>query len=252
MFTRMSPKWAAVVAAAAVAGFAMVVGSGPGAAGPQGPQQEPVEGNPTCADLGYSFGFKIEASGEYPDEGTYSPGDPGTETFGDVDPAFEVTITYDNEPPTPFSFTASSPVGAVIVKAGPGAFVYTYDPPVTSASGLESPRDDSISHIDFCWDAPPTTTTTAPGATTTVPGETTTTAPGSTTEPGSTTSTVPGDTTTVPGATTSVPSPPGDGPGQVPTAPGSPGPSAPSGPSVTPTPPSGPAEPVPAQPQFTG
>jgi hypothetical protein len=139
-----------------------------------------VEGNPTCADLGYDNGFKIEATGELPASGTYAVGDPGTEAVGDAD-GFEVAITVNEGDPATVDFEANTAVNAVIVKAGPGAKVYTYEEGATSGEGLESPKD-SISHITFCWDGdtpPPDdeepTPTTVPGdeepTPTTVPGD---------------------------------------------------------------------------------
>ena len=83
--------------------------------------------------------------------------------------------------------------------------------------------------------APPTTTTTTPGATTTtVPGATTTTTPGATTTttPGTTTTTTPGaTTTTTPGATTTT-TPAG---GTTTTAPGATTTTAPGGAGATTT-----------------
>jgi hypothetical protein len=132
--------------------------------------QETIPGNPDCEDLGFSNEFKIEASGEFPDEGTYADGDEGTESKGDTE-GFSVEITYTDDDPLTFDFDATIAVNAVLVKAGPNALAYTFDPPSTHGAGLVSPVDDSISHITFCWDTTTTTTsTTAPGATTTVPG----------------------------------------------------------------------------------
>jgi len=155
---------------------------------------ETIPGNPDCEDLGFPNEFKIEASGEFPEEGTYADGDEGTESIGDTD-GFSVEIDYTDDDPLVFDFTSTIPVGLVLVKAGTGALAYEFEPPSTEGVGLESPKDDSISHITFCWgDGGPMTTTT-------LPGSTTTTVPGSTT-------TVPGSTTTLPGATTTLPSGP--------------------------------------------
>src|SRR5262245_19754715 len=82
-----------------------------------------VPGNPTCQDLGYDFGFKIDP----PVSGTYS-----------IDGINTVTFTTDG-----VSFDWSSTLGmdAVISKGGPVANVYIYDPPAeaTSDTGLHSP-----------------------------------------------------------------------------------------------------------------
>lgn len=184
---------------------------------------ETIPGNPDCEDLGFPNGFKIEASGEFPEEGTYADGDEGTESIGDAD-GFSVEIDYTDDDPLVFDFTSTIPVGVVLVKAGTGALAYEFEPPSTDGVGLGSPKDDSISHITFCWgDGGPTTTTT------TVPGSTTTTVPGSTT-------TVPGSTTTLPGATTTVP--------------GGPGTTVPDDEAPVPTPPA--ASPVVGTPNYAG
>lgn len=139
--------------------------------------QEELPGNPDCQDLGFPNEFKIDGGGEFPDEGTYADGDEGTESKGDTE-GFSVEITYTDDDPLTFDFESTIAVDVVLVKAGPGALAYEFDPASTDGSGLESPVDDSISHITFCWngDTPPgstTTTTTGPG------GSTTTTVPGS-------------------------------------------------------------------------
>ncbi len=112
-----------------------------------------VSGNVQCVStppsglpgLGYQAGFKPFP--EPPPSGTYTSGD-GLLT---------VTITSDD---TYFDWTATeASVQAVIVKGGPNANVYVYDPPAKSAgdTGLHSPINPStgrpydISHIEFCY-----------------------------------------------------------------------------------------------------
>jgi hypothetical protein len=106
-----------------------------------------VEGNPNCADLGYENGFKPQP--EPPPTGTYTFPD-GVNT---------VTITSDG---TYFDWTSTLGIDAVIVKGGPNANVYAYDPPAESFgdTALNSPTNPSggpaqISHIDFCYDEEP-------------------------------------------------------------------------------------------------
>jgi hypothetical protein len=110
-----------------------------------GPAVPPVfePGNPTCTALGYDLGFKPQP--EPPPSGTYTfPGT--TET---------VTIVSDG---TYFSWTSTLGIDAVIVKGGPNANVYKYDPESYGDAGLSSPINDSngkpygISHIEFCYD----------------------------------------------------------------------------------------------------
>ncbi len=105
-----------------------------------------VGGNPTCTDLGYGFGFKLDP----PNPGTYAIGGLGT-----------VTIASDG---TYFDWTSTVGVDAVIVKGGPNANVYAYDPPAEAFgdTGLHSPVNPNdhhpyeliygLSHIDFCFD----------------------------------------------------------------------------------------------------
>jgi LPXTG-motif cell wall-anchored protein len=161
--------------ASMVAGLVILVAAPTGNVGASAQQATPstsvVSGNPNCGDLvGAEFEFKIEVGDDLPDETTYT--DPVT--------GFEVTI-FDVEVvggTAFFSFESSIPVSAVFVKAGPGGILYTFDPPSTVGVGLASPKD-SISHISFCWNAPPTTTstssTTSTSTTSTTMGESTTT-----------------------------------------------------------------------------
>src|ERR1044071_5581946 len=132
---RLSIPWAAGLVVAALLSF-------PPAAEAASVNPVFVPGNPTCADLGYPFSFKIDP----PNAGTYS-----------IDGINTVTVTTDG-----ISFDWSSTLGidAVIGKGGPNANVYVYDPPAeaTSDTDLHSPVNPSngkffgLSHIDFCFD----------------------------------------------------------------------------------------------------
>jgi hypothetical protein len=91
------------------------------------------------------------------DDGTFA-GNGGSGTYNtthDGGPSFSVTVTNHGGNPVIFDFSSSEPVSAVIVKVGNGGTIYSYNPPVTSDTGLES-RDssggpkDSISHLVFC------------------------------------------------------------------------------------------------------
>jgi LPXTG-motif cell wall-anchored protein len=148
-----------------VLGAACLVWALPGNAGAQ--EQEPpptpsssvVEGNEDCGDLGdFAFEFKIEVSGELPEEGT----------FTDEETGFVVTISdvHVDGGTAFFSFESNIAVSAVFVKAGPGGILYTFEPPSTIGIDLASPKD-SISHISFCWNPPPPTTTSTTEAPTT-------------------------------------------------------------------------------------
>ncbi len=102
-----------------------------------------VAGNPTCADLGYTYGLKFDYPSKSP--GTYPLGT-GTVTW---------TLTNNKV----VDWTSTFGVDAVIVKGGPNANVYKYDPPAESFgdSGLVSPINvggnlPDLSHVDFCYD----------------------------------------------------------------------------------------------------
>lgn len=104
-----------------------------------------VSGNPTCADLGYDAGFK-------------PPGEkvPGTYTF----PGTTKTVTFTTPTGSSINWSSQLPLDAVIVKGGPNANVYVYDPPAeaTSDTGLTTPTNPEnnqpfgLSHVEFCYD----------------------------------------------------------------------------------------------------
>jgi hypothetical protein len=99
-----------------------------------------VAGNPSCASLGYAFGFKVDP----PNAGTYS-----------IDGINTVTVTTDG---VNFDWSSTLGMDAVISKGGPNANVYIYTPERTSDTGLHSPINPSngnpfgLSHIEFCFD----------------------------------------------------------------------------------------------------
>jgi hypothetical protein len=111
-----------------------------------------VAGNPSCVDLGYEAGFKIEPvnSGTYTITGT----------------GHTVTITVNG---SYFDWTSTIGMDAVIVKGGPNANVYIYNPPAPSLgdTGLHSPINSSngnpygLSHLEFCYSPALTITKTA-------------------------------------------------------------------------------------------
>jgi len=101
--------------------------------------------NPTCRSLGYINGYKPQP--EPPASGSY------TSAEGYLLIAIESDGTF-------FSWTANQGVDAVIVKGGPSASVYVYDPPAESRGddGLSAPENPGtgepyeLSHIEFCYD----------------------------------------------------------------------------------------------------
>jgi hypothetical protein len=106
-----------------------------------------VAGNPSCVGLGYDFGFKPNVPSENNPVGTHTI--PGTiET---------ITITKSGDS---ISWTSTLGIDAVIVKGGPNANVYVYDPPAESFgdTNLVPPTNSAngqpfgFSHVEFCYD----------------------------------------------------------------------------------------------------
>jgi hypothetical protein len=114
----------------------------------------------------YMYAYKIPEEGEW----SISIGGPYTYTAPD---GFTITITITNNNGYTFDWSATSPIGAVIVKGGNWnegqgknqivhrpANVFYYDPQAYSDTGLYAPLngntpdpDDTffISHATFCW-----------------------------------------------------------------------------------------------------
>lgn len=106
-----------------------------------------VAGNPTCQDLGYAAGFKPNAPSEANPVGVHLLPD-GVNT---------VTISIDS---SGVDWTSTLSMDAVIVKGGPNANVYQYDPPAESFgdTNLVPPTNPNnnqpfgLSHLVFCYD----------------------------------------------------------------------------------------------------
>jgi hypothetical protein len=173
-----------------VAGAVILVSALAGRAEADHVEPDLVDGNPTCGDVTPAgeewISFKLEG----PQSGTF--------TDGTLEVTVEITGTDDGQV---FDWTSNIGVDAVIVKGGPNANVYFYDPEDTSDTGLHAPLNETnnmffgLSHIDFCYDVEDeeTTTTTEEETTTTTEEETTTT-----TEEETTTTTEEETTTTAP------------------------------------------------------
>lgn len=101
-----------------------------------------VPGNPDCGVLGVSYAFKIDP----PASGTFS-----------LDGVNTITVTIGSNPQS-VSFTSTIPIDKFIVKAGPNANVYSYDPEVTHDEGLVAPINPNngqqygFSHFEICFD----------------------------------------------------------------------------------------------------
>jgi hypothetical protein len=110
--------------------------------------------NPSCADIGYGFGFKIEAQGGAAYTGTFTfTNANGVLTGGaSEDPGNSVTLVSDGYY---LDWTSTIPLDAVIMKGGPNSNVYIYDPEASSDDDLAPPNDpgdDALSHVEFCFD----------------------------------------------------------------------------------------------------
>jgi hypothetical protein len=147
MHTRMSRR-ASLLAASLITAAAFTGGAAaPAAAGKATPSVAPtvVPGNPTCESLGYAHGLKFDTGAP----GTYS----GKIGSGKVE------WSTDGK-----SVDWKSTVGidAVLVKGGPMANHYKYDPPKESYGdkGLTAPvnpknkhgKTYGVSHVTFCYD----------------------------------------------------------------------------------------------------
>lgn len=109
-------------------------------------QSEPifVPDNPDCESLGLtSFWYKVDP----PDSGTYP-----------LDALNTVVVSVDD---LLFDWSSTLSIDAVIVKGGPNANLYLYDPEALSNDGepsLHAPVNPSnglyygLSHIEFCFD----------------------------------------------------------------------------------------------------
>jgi hypothetical protein len=101
-----------------------------------------VDGNPTCASLGLGT-MSVKDEGAV--NGTFSLGG-------------GATVTVSNANGTTFDWAATIGIDAVIVKGGPNANVYIYDPESMGDTGLHAPTNPAtgtfygLSHIDFCFD----------------------------------------------------------------------------------------------------
>lgn len=98
-----------------------------------------------CAAAGtYLYSYKIDGGAN----GTY------TATFDD---GHFNDITIANSDGTYFDWSATSPIGLVIVKASNAANLYSYDPQESADTGLhgalnpKNGRPYAVSHLTFCW-----------------------------------------------------------------------------------------------------
>lgn len=141
----MRRKWFGLsgLLGAGLLGAAVFAGS-VGAVTGSGVQPTFVNGNPSCTDLGYDYGFKPAGSGI------------GTHTVAGVG-SFTVTGTGVDGV---IDWTSTFGIDAFIVKGGPNANVYVYDPPAESFgdTNLSTPINNEngkpygLSHVEVCYD----------------------------------------------------------------------------------------------------
>ena len=143
--TRWHATAVLVVVGAALLALFGAYGAKPAAATHVAPV--PIDGNPTCADLGTGW---TELKIQPVDSGTYTDG------------TLSVTIVVDEDAQT-FDWTSNIGVDAVFVKAGSSGNFYRYDPPAeatadTGLHGQVNPANNKffgLSHLSFCYDVGP-------------------------------------------------------------------------------------------------
>ncbi len=150
--------FAALLATLMLAPSALATEGDPGEPSGDGIQPIFVEGNPACGDIGYGYGFKVDGS----PNGTFTfandEGPPELELTGGAPPDPNNSVTISNSDGTLFDWAATLGIDAVIVKGGPNADAYVYDPEDTEDTALHAPVNPGsgeyygISHIEFCYD----------------------------------------------------------------------------------------------------
>jgi hypothetical protein len=119
-----------------------------------------IDGNPKCGEVNY-IGFKVESSdfdvptvtGTYYLDGTHYV---TIETYCVNSGLMKIDCGSEYDP-NAFDWTSNFPVDAVIVKGGPNANMYVYDPASTGDTLLTPPINDltetpyGLSHVEFCY-----------------------------------------------------------------------------------------------------
>jgi len=136
-----------------------------------------VAGNPSCATLNADnanfptitsdFGFKLNGA----PTGTFTLTNPPGELTGGAQPDPNNSVTISNFENSAlgqiFDWAATLGIDAVIVKGGPNANAYVYDPEAFGDDDLHAPVNPAndqyfdISHIEFCYDYEVTVSKTA-------------------------------------------------------------------------------------------
>lgn len=71
----------------------------------------------------------------------------------DTEPSVRFTIDHKPDNKT-FDWDATAAISAVIVKGGPTANLWEYDPAVMADTDLKAPGNAGVSHVTFCWNEP--------------------------------------------------------------------------------------------------
>jgi hypothetical protein len=117
-----------------------------GVASASTPTVSKVDGNPRCSDVSSGLhSIKID------------PVPQGSTNWGNGDLSGQLSVSG-----RVLDWSSSQPISVVIVKGGPNANIYRYDPAVTGGQGLHAPVNAKngqfygLSHVDFCTgDTPP-------------------------------------------------------------------------------------------------
>lgn len=113
---------------------------------------QPGNAGAECAQVGqYMYAYRIDHWGESDPaimDGAYPVSFPDGHTN---------TVTISEDDVTYFDWSATNSMGAVIVRGGPAANVFYYDPQVNFDKSLFTPADPSnnkrydIRDVTFCW-----------------------------------------------------------------------------------------------------
>lgn len=108
-----------------------------------------------CSQLGTLLGTDFVYSHKWNENaGEGAPNGTETANFYDMDGnlVHSNTITIANSDGYAFDWSSTSNgIGAVMVKAGQGYYVWYYNPQVGFDSGLYGYENKGISHVTFCW-----------------------------------------------------------------------------------------------------
>jgi hypothetical protein len=119
------------------------------------PWQSGDAGQECVVNLGYDFGLKLDGwgSGNRDDSGACDG-----QGSCELAPEFNNAITITNNDGTYFDWSSSPfALGAVVVKGGQNANVFTYAPPASADTDLYAPLNVNnsgpydVSHGSFCW-----------------------------------------------------------------------------------------------------